>query len=75
MIYLIINATAPSIFKKRGLKNIYEKLCLYYTSILSSFNILFLNISKEIINKCEGIIISHILPDMLLLYSCCISLL
>ena len=29
----------------------------------------------EIINKCEGIIISHILPDMLLLYSCCISLL
>ena len=34
-----------------------------------------INISKEIINKCEGIIISHILPDMLLLYSCCISLL
>ena len=41
--------------EKRGLKNIYEKLCLYYTSILSSFNILFLNISKEIINKCENL--------------------
>ena len=26
-------------FEKRGLKNIYEKLCLKYTKILDAFNI------------------------------------
>ena len=36
--------------EKRGLKNIYEKLCLKYTKIPTSFNILNLNNSKEIIN-------------------------
>ena len=33
--------------EKRGLKNIYEKLCLYYTLFLFSFNFLRINFSKQ----------------------------
>ena len=36
--------------EKRGLKNIYEKLCLKYIKIPTPFNILNLNNSKENIN-------------------------
>ena len=39
----------PTIMKREDL-NIYEKLCLKYTKISTSFNILNLNNSKEIIN-------------------------
>ena len=38
-------------FEKRGLKNIYEKLCLKYTKILYRFNIESMNNSKESINS------------------------
>ena len=44
--------------EKRGLKNIYEKLCLKYTKILSAFNILNINNSKESINSSKRIIYS-----------------
>ena len=37
--------------EKRGLKNIYEKLCLKYTKILEAFNIQSMNNSKEFINS------------------------
>ena len=36
--------------EKRGLKNIYEKLCLKYSKILEAFNIQSMNNSKEFIN-------------------------
>ena len=37
--------------EKRGLKNIYEKLCLKYTKIFEAFNIQSMNNSKEFINS------------------------
>ena len=37
--------------EKRGLKNIYEKLCLKYTKIPEAFNIQSMNNSKEFINS------------------------
>ena len=37
--------------EKRGLKNIYEKLCLKYSKILEAFNIQSMNNSKESINS------------------------
>ncbi len=37
--------------EKRGLKNIYEKLCLKYSRISFSFNIQSMNNSKESINS------------------------
>ena len=41
--------------EKRGLKNIYEKLCLKYTKILEAFNIQSMNNSKEGINSSKEI--------------------
>ena len=41
--------------EKRGLKNIYEKLCLNYTKILEAFNIQSMNNSKESINSSKEI--------------------
>lgn len=41
--------------EKRGLKNIYEKLCLKYIKISSSFNIQSMNNSKESINSSKEI--------------------
>ena len=40
--------------EKRGLKNIYEKLCLKYSKILEAFNIQSMNNSKESINSYNG---------------------
>ena len=42
--------------EKRGLKNIYEKLCLQYTKILAAFNIKSMNNSKESINSSKEFI-------------------
>ena len=42
--------------EKRGLKNIYEKLCLKYSKILEAFNIQSMNNSKESINSSKEII-------------------
>ena len=41
--------------EKRGLKNIYEKLCLKYTKIPEAFNIQSMNNSKEFINSSKEI--------------------
>ena len=41
--------------EKRGLKNIYEKLCFKYIRISSSFNIQSMNNSKESINSSKEI--------------------
>ena len=37
--------------EKRGLKNIYEKLCFKYSKICEAFNIYSMNNSKEFINS------------------------
>ena len=42
--------------EKRGLKNIYEKLCFKYSRIPSSFNIQSMNNSKESINSSKEFI-------------------
>ena len=42
--------------EKRGLKNIYEKLCLKYSKILEAFNIQSMNNSKESINSSKEIL-------------------
>ncbi len=42
--------------EKRGLKNIYEKLCLKYSKILPLFNIQSMNNSKESINSSKEIL-------------------
>ena len=44
--------------EKRGLKNIYEKLCLKYSKILEAFNIQSMNNSKESINCSKEIIVN-----------------
>ena len=44
--------------EKRGLKHIYEKLCLKYSKILEAFNIQSMNNSKESINSSKEIIVN-----------------
>ena len=46
--------------EKRGLKNIYEKLCLKYIKILEAFNIQSMNNSKESINSSKEIIVKGV---------------
>ena len=46
-----LNKMSGYFSEKRGLKNIYEKLCLKYIKISSSFNIQSINNSKESINS------------------------
>ena len=47
--------------EKRGLKNIYEKLCLKYTKILEAFNIQSMNNSKEFINSSKQNMLHHVI--------------
>ena len=46
-----LNKMSGYFSEKRGLKNIYEKLCFKYIRISSSFNIQSMNNSKESINS------------------------
>ena len=50
-----LNKMSGYFSEKRGLKNIYEKLCLKYTKILEAFNIQSMNNSKESINSSKEI--------------------
>ena len=50
-----LNKMSGYFSEKRGLKNIYEKLCLKYTKIPEAFNIQSMNNSKEFINSSKEI--------------------